>query len=171
MLQMPAHLINRTERRALDATRGRLADARRKALVDAVVAMTRQAFNEGIIGSKFGLEGATRHRIRSALCLQGWGWADADRTARDIMDMVFARLGAARPPWDEGQPEWAQKGASASLGRMGCARCRKALPEGHHKFCGKLCADAYHAQMERLRRANEDAALDMAVRYDGPSPL
>lgn len=171
MLQMPPWMVQRQTRRAADARRGRLADSRRKALVDRLAISTRLALEADMIATKFGLEAAFRYRIRSILCLQGWPWPAADRAAREILDAVFARLCAARPSWDEGQPEWAQKGASASLGRMGCARCRKALPPGHHKFCGKLCADAYHAWMERLRRVGEDEALDMAIRYDGASPL
>lgn len=171
MLQVPPWMINRQTRRRLDAKRGQLSQGRRKALVDRLARVSRAAFEEGETGSKFGFEGAFRHGIRAVLCLQGWHWQAADHEAREVLHQVFARIAAARPHWDEGQPEWAQKGASASLGRMGCARCRKPLPDGHHKFCGKLCANAYHAQMERLNKAGEDAALDMAIRYDGPSPL
>ncbi|CAM3862387.1 hypothetical protein [Paracoccus yeei] len=163
MLQMPLHLINRRARRAHDARRGRLGEARYNMLVQELARVIRLAFEAGDTGSLFGLEGPLRAGIRSDLCRQGWGWNSADLAARDMLDDAFRVVRAIRPTWNQGQPDWTTE-AGTLIGRACCVRCHKGLPEGHHKFCSRICAQSHSAHLGRLRDASENAALDMAVR-------
>jgi hypothetical protein len=89
----------------------------------------------------FAVEGPCRAGIRSSLCLQGWPWTMADVTATDIVLAALNAVGARRPSWLEGQPEYTQPGA-IPIERERCVRCRKPLPDGHWKFCGPICANA-----------------------------
>lgn len=157
-------LLRAEQRRVRDAIRGRMGQDRHRALVHKIVGIIRVELTEGRIASPFGLEGPMRHAIRGKLCREGWGWTDADQMARDVLEATFNRLGANRPSWNEGQPEWLIEGGTL-IQRDRCARrgCGKPLPEGHRKFCGKLCRDAHHTRLERLMSADEDAALDIAV--------
>lgn len=93
--------------------------------------------------TKFALEAACRSGIRSRLCLQGWPWQPADARAAAIVDEALRRIGATRPRWIEGQPEYVQFGFAA-YERTRCLQCGWTLPEGHHKFCGPRCANAFH---------------------------
>ncbi|SIR22486.1 hypothetical protein SAMN05421641_13124 [Paracoccus thiocyanatus] len=164
MLQMPAHLINRKERRARDARRGRLGEGRYNILVRELARVIRMAFEAGDTGSLFGLEGPLRAGIRSDLCRQGWGWLTADLCARDLLDDAFRVVRAVRPTWNEGQPEWTIE-AGTLIERTRCARrgCGKKLPEGHYKFCSRLCASSHQKSIEYLREASDQRALDIAV--------
>ncbi|MFC5737716.1 hypothetical protein [Sinirhodobacter huangdaonensis] len=164
MLQLPPHLINRKERRARDARRGRMGEQRYNALVVELARVIRLAFQAGATGSLWGLEGPLRAGIRSDLCLQGWGWSAADLMAREVLEDAFRKAGAMiRPTWNEGQPEWTIE-AGTLIERTRCARCGKELPETRHKFCSDLCASAMHMRVRRIKEANEETALDMAVR-------
>ncbi len=157
-------MLRKERRRERDAMRGKLGEARHRALVDKLAQVIRTEREAGRIATPFNLEGPLRHAIRAKLCREGWGWADAAQMARDLLEATFNRLGANRPSWNEGQPEWLIE-AGTLIQRDRCARrgCGKPLPEGHRKFCGKLCRDAHHTGLERLMSADEDAALDMAV--------
>lgn len=164
MLQLPPHLINRRERRARDARRGRMGEQRYNALVKELARVIRLAFQAGATGSLWGLEGPLRAGIRSDLCLQGWGWSAADLMAREVLEDAFRKAGAIRPTWNEGQPEWTIE-AGTLIERDRCARCYKPLPDGKHKFCSRLCKDSHHAHIATIKQANEDRALDLAVRW------
>lgn len=107
----------------------------------------------------FAAEGPCRHGIRASLCLQGWNWAEADAAAHEIVTGALNIAGAKRPTWKEGQPEWTQDGALPIL-RERCIRCRSPLPEGHYKFCSKVCSDGYHAD----RNNAHAAAVRLAAR-------
>lgn len=163
MLQVPPHLINRKARRAHDARRGRLGEARYNALARELARVIRLAFEAGDTGSLFGLEGPLRAGIRADLCRQGWGWLSADLCARDLLDDAFRMVRAIRPTWDQGQPEWTIN-AGTLIERTLCIRCHNQLPEGHFKFCGRLCAQAHAAHIGRLKQASEAEAADMATR-------
>lgn len=123
----------------------------------------RQAFDAGAIAYLGGLEGPLRHGIRSDLCLYGWRWADADRVADVVVQGALRRVRAVRPSWYEGQPEWAIQ-PGVLIERTRCIKCHKPLPEGHHKFCGKLCADAYGQRARLLRDGTEDTVVWIATR-------
>lgn len=165
MLQLPPHLINRKERRARDARRGRMGEQRYNALVVELARVIRLAFQAGATGSLWGLEGPLRAGIRSDLCLQGWGWSAADLMARDVLEDAHRIAGAIRPTWNEGQPEWTIE-AGTLIERTRCANCGKELPEGHFKFCETRCQNSYNKRLGRLRSAQEDEAVRIAVQYD-----
>lgn len=112
----------------------------------------------------FAFEASCRHGIRSRLCLDGWKWAEADGTAGEIVAEALRLIGARRPPWAEGQPEWTQNGAGALIERTRCINCHGPLPADHTKFCGQLCASAHHARWNRRKEASEDAAYALATR-------
>lgn len=166
MLQMPAHLINRKERRARDARRGRLGEGRYNILVRELARVIRMAFEAGDTGSLFGLEGPLRAGIRSDLCRQGWAWLTADLCARDLLDDAFRVVRAVRPTWDQGQPEWTIE-AGTLIERTHCVRCRKPLPEGYFRFCSALCRGAHHKMVTAIREANEADAYDKVVNFGG----
>jgi len=52
-----------------------------------------------------------------------------------------------------------RRARDARRGRMGEARYN-----ARHKFCSDLCASAMHMRIRRIKEANEETALDMAVR-------
>lgn len=150
-------------RQERDAFRGRLGAGRYGAAVRDLAGVIRMAFEAGITGSMFGLEGPLRADLRADLCRQGWRWGDADRMAREMLDDAFRAVRANRPGWEEGQPEWTIH-AGTMIGRTQCAHCHKPLPDGRPKFCSNRCKTAYHMRITRLKEATEDMALDMAIR-------
>lgn len=151
-------------RREREGHRDRLGRARYQALVKDLVAVIRLAFEAGATGSLLGLEGPLRHAIRSDLCLQGWRWQDADRMAREILIDAFHAVHAKRPSWNEGQREWTIP-ANTLIERTRCVHCHKPLPEGHHKFCGHICAVAAGKRRERIDRLTDETAIDMVNAY------
>src|SRR3546814_1442074 len=82
----------------------------------------------------FSLEGELRHRLRSSLCRQGADWILADLLAAAIVEDALRKVGAQRPTWQQGQPEWTQEGV-IYIQRTRCIRCRWKLPPGHRKYC------------------------------------
>lgn len=136
----------------------RLDRNRRRHLIETVAVLMR-------VGepTKFAFEGTCRHGLRSAFCLQGWSWNEADTLAADIVSTALNQVGAVRPTWKEAQPEYTQEGVIAEL-RENCLRCRAPLPEGHWKFCSSLCANAHKQSLMRARRSEELAAYRYARR-------
>lgn len=112
--------------------------------------------------TKFTFEATCRHALRSRLCLAGWRWADADDAAAGIVSDALRSVGAQRPTWKEGQPEWTQDGHSP-IERTACVRCRKRLPEGRKKFCCQLCASNHHHRLAFLQSIENGAAYDAVV--------
>ncbi|QRY66557.1 hypothetical protein JVX98_19370 [Ensifer sp. PDNC004] len=101
-------------------------------------------------------EGSTIAGLRSGLCSQGYGWASADREARSIVADCLRYLGAVRPNWDQGQPEF-------TVSDENCKWCSAELPpeasEGlrQFRFCSTECAKAAIAQRSAdnwLRNSN-----------------
>jgi hypothetical protein len=133
---------------------------RKRTITDKIAALIREGFDEGQ-PSKFWCEGSARYGVRSSLCLQGWPWTPADAVAAEIVTAALDKVGARRPPWLEGQPEYTQPGA-LPIGRDSCVNCRKPLPEGHWKFCSKECGDAYHHRQAAERTREEQNAARRA---------
>lgn len=115
--------------------------------------------------TRFAFEAVCRHAIRSKLCLEGWKWQEADAVAVEIVATALRQIGARRPSWAEGQPEFLQLGAGAQIERTRCVRCRKPLPEDHRKFCSTLCANAHHMHLAAVREAEEADAYDRVAGY------
>jgi hypothetical protein len=127
----------------------RLKKEKRSALVDKLALILRWREPTAFAG-----EGPCRHGVRASLCLQGWSWSTADMVASDVVTAALNRVGARRPNWYEGQPEWTQDGA-LPIERERCVRCRKPLPEGHWRFCSKVCSDGYHMERNNAYAAAE----------------
>jgi hypothetical protein len=136
---------------------------KRRHLVETVARLMKTAKESGAAATLLNFEGPCRHGLRSRLTLEGWGWQDADDMAADIVATALRQIGAQRPTWAEGQPEWAQQGAGALIERTRCIRCHSPLPEGHFKFCCELCASAHQVAIGRMRDADERKAYDIAA--------
>lgn len=121
---------------------------RQKAIRDKVAAIMR-----AVEPTPFAAEGPCRAGIRSALCLQGWRWPDADAAAAEIVAAALHIVGAKRPTWYQGQPEWTQPGALPVL-RDRCKRCRGPIPEGRRMFCCFECKKWHHT--ERYQQARSE---------------
>lgn len=87
----------------------------------------------------------------------------ADRVADEIVRTTLMVVGAKRPNWYEGQPEYTQPGA-LPIEREHCVRCRGPLPEGHQKFCSRHCNEAYHGAKRAERFDEEERAKHKAQR-------
>lgn len=127
---------------------------------DAIVVSITKVF-EGGLPTVFEPEGACRHGLRSSLCLQGWSWSDADHCATQIISTVLRKLGAIRPTWQQGQPEWTQDG-HAPVERQRCAVCGNPMEPSHHTspriYCSDVCRTA--AYRERARATREKQTRD-----------
>lgn len=137
---------------------------RKNTIAGDIATVIRLAFQAGEIATLFGLEGPLRASLRGDLCLRGWSWSDADQAARDIMASAHRIAGAERPDWYEGQPEYTIR-EGVLIERTRCVKCHKPLPEGHHKFCSRLCGDAHTKRMAELRKGQEDAVLKIAIKH------
>jgi hypothetical protein len=151
-------------RAAKDAARGKLAKMRGEDIAEFLAGLTSEALAAGRIPSKFAYEALFRASLRSALCLQGWGWADADQAAAGVVQASLRKLKAERPSWNEGQPEWTIEGGTL-IERTRCIRCHNPLPEGHFKFCSALCKGGHHARLHWLRQANEGQISKTVARH------
>jgi predicted nucleic acid-binding Zn ribbon protein len=123
----------------------------------------------------FALEGALRHGLRSGLCLRGWSWAQADADAATIVSRALNRIGAKRPSWMQGQPDWADTAPSTrtSWSFTHCARCKAPLPEHdanrfYRRFCSDLCRSRTHTEIYQRNNAQEIAAKARAKRAANP---
>lgn len=111
--------------------------------------------------SPFEHEGATRHGLRAALCAEGYGWERSDHEADLIVQAGLSRMGAVRPTWDQGQPEYV-------LAREDCRWCARPMPaeeaEGLRRgqFCSVECARAAITARE-LRTTNGVDKVAMAA--------
>jgi hypothetical protein len=132
--------------------------AHRRKLIDQTAEIMRRAEP-----SVFAMEGFMRHGLRAGLCLRGWAWSDADELAADVVRSALNQIGAKRPTFQQGQPEWTQDGIIL-IERERCVRCGWNLPENHRKFCSRLCHSAYHSDLHRRFAAEQIEAV-----YD-PAP-
>src|SRR5690606_914919 len=110
---------------------------KRRHLIDTVARLMKAAKESGAAATLLNFEGPCRHGLRSRLCLEGWPWQDADAMAADIVATAMRQIGAQRPTWAEGQPEWSQQGAGALIERTRCAHCGSPLPDENRKYCSE----------------------------------
>ncbi|MFG1465949.1 hypothetical protein V5F77_24020 [Xanthobacter sp. DSM 24535] len=120
--------------RPKEKLRRKLKPGLRNRMIDILVPILRRAEP-----TAFAIEGVMRSNIRSRLCLKGWGWRDADNASEDVLEAALNRIGAVRPAWKQGQPEWTQDGV-VHVPRTRCVNCGKTLPEENYKYCGPICA-------------------------------
>ncbi|WGG58253.1 hypothetical protein [Brucella intermedia] len=91
--------------------------------------------------SRFEREGPVVAGLRSALCLEGYPFAQAEREAESLVSTAFTKLGYARPSYEEGQREYVTP-------RENCAWCDMLIPEEFFRedrpinYCSDICAKA-----------------------------
>lgn len=100
--------------------------------------------------SIFQHEGACRAGLRAGLVLAGHKWIHADLEAEAIVLTALNRLGAKRPKWEQGQPEYVDYDGC-------CINCGKPVnPEpGDIRglfFCDEVCQDAKRLKRETAFR-------------------
>lgn len=156
-------MLRKERKRARDRLSGRVGKDRHHVIATRLRRIIRHEFVEGRIPTVFGLEGPLRHALREAFCSQGWRWSDADDTARHLVETALFSLGAMRPSWNEGQPEWSIESGTL-IERTRCARCHAPLPEGRHKFCSRLCSTTYNSWLSDMRQADESNVMKIAAR-------
>lgn len=127
-----------------------------------VAKVIRLAFEAGRISSLLGLEGVLRSALRADLCLRGWQWADANQAAVNIVAVAHSLLGAERPDWYEGQPEYVVSDGLL-IERTRCKLCHRPLPEERRKYCSQICGSADSHRLVRVRAASDKMVADMAV--------
>ena len=136
---------------------------RRATIVQAICDVIREDWRNGTTTTLISHEGAIWAALRSGLCLEGMGWPDADRAARDMLHEAFAKTGAKRPAWKEGQPEWCDGGVIRGT-RVTCANCGKGLEPEQKIYCSKTCFDAHRARLYRADNLGTVRALEQIRR-------
>lgn len=106
----------------------KLTEARRERITGSAVAILRSG-----TFSKFEFEGPVLAGIRHSLCLEGWPFPAAEDAARLIVDRALSILGAVRPTWHQGQPDY---GHEVIMERTRCVHCLGKLPERRPAFNG-----------------------------------
>ncbi|SCM70013.1 hypothetical protein KL86PLE_130530 [uncultured Pleomorphomonas sp.] len=113
--------------------------------------------------SPFEREGSTLAGLRSGLVLKGNRWAIADFEAAEIVAEGLRIIGARRPEWIEGQPEWSDQ-------LDFCAWCGKPMPDElvehgrRQRFCSPVCAKSAIQKRNAGILAHEDIIKNDARR-------
>lgn len=113
--------------------------------------------------SPFEFEATCRHGLRASLCLAGYEWRSAEAEAVAIVSEALRRLGAQRPRWDQGQPEY-------TTPRENCAWCAGPMPEesflGNRKFryCSFVCANSAKERRNFEERTHRNKAYGAVAR-------
>lgn len=154
-------MLRKQARRERDTLRGRLADARRRALVQRIAAFMRTEWEQGRTPTKLNHEAAMRTGIRASLCRQGWRWQDADDMARDTVGAAMNQIGGKRPTWLEGQPAHFQDGASVPRERCLCCGATL-LGDVGVSFCSRGCRRRWTLRMREKAEAEDRRAVDVA---------
>ena len=141
----------------------RLTHRRRLIMAGQVATVIRLTFAAGRISTLFGLEGVLIAALRADLCLRGCRWREAHGAAANIVHIAHGLLGAERPTWYEGQPDFVIS-PGLLIERTRCKRCHKPLPEGRPKYCSDECCNADHCLITYVRNASAEVAADRAVR-------
>src|SRR5687768_16158570 len=78
----------------------------------------------------FRFEAVCRHALRSTFCLSGRSWQFSDRIAADVVGGALEQIGAQRPPWAWGQPEYTEEDSAATrIGFTHCLNCGQRLED------------------------------------------
>lgn len=136
----------------------------RTALIERAAGLLQQGRN-----SKFEFEAACRHGIRAALVLSGHSWNASDTDAAGIVTAALDRIGAVRPTWEMGQPDYV-------IPRENCAWCGgevdpEQLARGD-RYCDTSCAKSAYVNRSYEGLARDDElrrrAYYMLARADVP---
>lgn len=112
--------------------------------------------------SPFEHEGPMRAGLRAGLCLSGTGWTLSDLAAADIVEEALRSIGAHRPTFEQGQPEYVHE-------LTYCAHCSRPLGDEHLsgarrlRFCSVECAKAARAKDDFRWRDQNDRMKRSAV--------
>jgi hypothetical protein len=113
----------------------------------------------------FAYEASCRHGLRSSLVLRGWKWARADFIANEIVVDALRIIGAKRPSWYEGQPEFTRTVQE----RLRCAnkKCGKPIERESDQvmlYCSEPCRQRTKSERQAVDRRKEQAAASRAWR-------
>lgn len=108
--------------------------------------------------SKFEHEASCRYGIRTTLVLQGNPWQASDDEAASIVTQALDRIGAVRPMFPEGQPEFTLSP------KHQCQRCGAPLSDdaGHRRFCSEECRESAKRYRNDFWQRIEDGARAVA---------
>lgn len=100
--------------------------------------------------SIFEREASCRHGLRQGFVLAGHRWILAEMEAEAIVNTALDRLGAKRPTWEMGQPEYVENDGA-------CINCGRELDLGkeglvHQFFCDEVCREAKRQKRESTYR-------------------
>lgn len=109
----------------------------------------------------FALEGTCRHHVRSFLCVEGWGWSEADIGSFEIVRTALNRLGAKRPSWADGQPEYRGNGFHGNMRRCINQKCHALLEDNQKLYCSDHCR--HYVNVSRWMERNKEHALAQKV--------
>nr|WP_313709125.1 hypothetical protein [Brucella intermedia] len=109
----------------------------------------------------FALEGTCRHHVRAFLCVEGWGWEEADIASADIVLTALNRIGAKRPSWADGQPEYRGHGFHGNMRRCINQKCHAPLEENQKLYCSDHCR--HYVNVSRWMERNKEHALAQKV--------
>lgn len=108
--------------------------------------------------SPFEKEGPSRAGLRSGLCLEGYGWHRADMEADALVGEALHLIGATRPTWAAGQPEYV-------IGRENCANCRGPLDDEALARRDRFCCDECRTTMRTYRNDRFHYAAAEAAKW------
>lgn len=108
--------------------------------------------------SPFEHEGAARAGIRAGLCMDGHGWQVADNEAAALIEEGLHLMGAKRPSWAAGQPEY-------TIGRENCANCRGPLDDEALARRDRFCCDECRRMMRTYRNDRYHYAAAEATKW------
>lgn len=110
--------------------------------------------------SAFQHESAVRHGLRTAFCELGRKWAWADFEANEIVQTALNQIGAQRPSWYAGQPEYLVPDENCRNINCGRPLDDEDIAEGR-RYCSEWCKAATlqyryntHRYIERLTEIN-----------------
>lgn len=155
------------EVKPLPKPKRRMNHDRRRHFVELVSRIAKTAKDDGKAATLLNFEGPFRHGLRVRFIGEGWNWSEADDLASSIIATAFTRIGAQRPKWEEGQPEYSQQGAGALIERTRCVRCHTPLEGQQRKFCSALCSASHNQADIRRREADETRAYDLIANPTG----
>lgn len=111
--------------------------------------------------SPFEREGASVAGLRSALCLEGNDWSKSDAYARHLVQSALDAIGAKRPTWNEGQPDY-------TYGPEQCRWCAGPIDDERAalglRFCSAECFNAARVHRSFEFGWSEDRAMMLAYK-------
>jgi hypothetical protein len=112
--------------------------------------------------SHFEHEGACYAGLRSTLCLEGHRWILADMEGYALVGEALRLMGAKRPTWLQGQPEYTARDGN-------CFWCNGEMPaevtEGgrNDRFCSTICAHLF-IEGRAINEERKGDVIDAAAR-------